>query len=289
GTHEVRNLKVYDNIIVSSWGETGIGRSGSSNNNIFTSWGNKFYDNTYYFDNLNAKYYRWKYSAMSRSQWQSNNNDQAGIWLRRSLFVMPILPSEGQGWTGPGGGGGGDGGGSATFTDTTDSVFESDIEWLADQGITNGCNPPTNTRFCPDDRVTRGQMAAFLDRALNLPATSQNYFTDDDGSSFEGAINRLAAAGITSGCTADRTKYCSSDFITRGQMAAFLSRALGYSDDGGGDLFVDDDTSEFELEIDKLATAGVTKGCNPPTNDRFCPNSDVTRGQMAAFLRRALG
>ena len=57
----------------------------------------------------------------------------------------------------------------------------------------------------------------------------------------------------------------------------------------GNVLFVDDDDSIFESDIDKLATAGVTRGCNPPVNDRFCPTSNVTRGQMAAFLHRALG
>jgi len=72
-------------------------------------------------------------------------------------------------------------------------------------------------------------------------------------------------------------------------MAAFLVRAIGYVDDGGGNLFIDDDDSIFENDIDKLGTAGVTKGCNPPTNNQFCPNSVVTRGQMAAFLHRALG
>jgi hypothetical protein len=72
-------------------------------------------------------------------------------------------------------------------------------------------------------------------------------------------------------------------------MAAFLVRALDYADDGGGDLFIDDDTSIFEGDIDRLGTAGVTKGCNPPSNDRYCPDSDVTRAQMAAFLHRALG
>jgi len=71
-------------------------------------------------------------------------------------------------------------------------------------------------------------------------------------------------------------------------MAAFLVRALGLTDDGGGDHFVDDNGSVFESDIDKLATAGVTKGCNPPTNNRFCPGSAVTRAQMAAFLHRAL-
>jgi hypothetical protein len=72
-------------------------------------------------------------------------------------------------------------------------------------------------------------------------------------------------------------------------MAAFLVRALGYTDDGGGNLFTDDDGSVFEGDIDRLGTAGVTRGCNPPTNDRYCPDSAVTRGQMAAFLHRALG
>ena len=43
----------------------------------------------------------------------------------------------------------------------------SDYRDLADAGITKGCNPPANDRFCPDDRVTRGQMAAFLNRAFN--------------------------------------------------------------------------------------------------------------------------
>ena len=53
--------------------------------------------------------------------------------------------------------------------------------------------------------------------------------------------------------------------------------------------FIDDDDSIFEPDIERLATAGITRGCNPPTNDHYCPNNNVTRGQMAAFLARALG
>lgn len=53
-----------------------------------------------------------------------------------------------------------------------------------------------------------------------------------------------------------------------------------------GGTFTDDDDSIFEADIEWLASAGVTKGCNPPTNDLFCPNNSVTRGQMAAFMRR---
>jgi parallel beta-helix repeat protein len=179
---------------------------------------------------------------------------------------------------------------SGLFGDDDGSIFEFDIEWLAAAGITRGCNPPDNDRFCPGSFVTRGQMAAFLTRALGLTDRLDNPFTDDDTSIFQADIERLAAAGITRGCnppTNDR--FCPDSKVTRGAMAAFLVRALGYTDDGGGNLFIDDDGSIFESDIDKLGTAGVTKGCNPPTNDRFCPDSAVTRGQMAAFLHRALG
>jgi hypothetical protein len=106
---------------------------------------------------------------------------------------------------------------------------------------------------------------------------------------FEGDIDRLGTAGVTRGCNPPaNTEFCPTENVTRGQMAAFLVRALGYSDDGGGDLFDDDDGSVFEADIDRLGTAGVTRGCNPPANTLFCPTDDVTREQMAAFLRRAL-
>jgi hypothetical protein len=180
--------------------------------------------------------------------------------------------------------------GRGRFVDDDNSVFEGDIEWLAQQNITRGCNPPKNDRFCPNDFVTRGQMAAFMVRALHLTDSLDNPFVDDDTSVFEADIEKIAAAGITKGCNPPANdRYCPTNFVTRGQMAAFLVRALKYTDDGGGDLFVDDDDSIFESDIDKLGTAGVTKGCNPPVNDQFCPDDFVTRGQMAAFLHRALG
>jgi hypothetical protein len=118
---------------------------------------------------------------------------------------------------------------ASPFVDVPEgSTFDADIEWLADQGITKGCNPPVNDRFCPTDPVTREQLAAFLVRALDL------------------------------------------------------------TDDGGGNTFVDDNGSVFEDDIAKLAAAGITKGCNPPVNDRFCPTDPVTREQLAAFLHRGL-
>lgn len=46
-------------------------------------------------------------------------------------------------------------------------TFHNEIAWLAEVGVTAGCNPPANTEFCPEDGVTRGQMAAFMQRFYN--------------------------------------------------------------------------------------------------------------------------
>jgi|GEM_PF-530469 len=175
-----------------------------------------------------------------------------------------------------------------TFHDDDDSIFEASIEAIAAADITLGCNPPFNDRFCPTASVTRGQMAAFLVRALELGDDGGgDWFVDDDGSIFETDIDKLAAAGITRGCNPpDNTEFCPLQLITRGQMAAMLVRAYGYADPGAGDWFADDDGSIFEADIDRLFIAGVTNGCNPPANTNYCPGDPVTRGQMAAFLQR---
>lgn len=178
-----------------------------------------------------------------------------------------------------------------TFTDDNGSIFEGAIEAIADAGITRGCNPPANTNFCPRNVVTRGAMAAFLVRTLGLVDDGgKDWFTDDNGTLFENDINKLATAGVTKGCNPPaNTEFCPDKPVTRGAMAAFLVRGFGYVDGVGANLFTDDDGSIFEKDIDKLATAGVTKGCNPPTNDLFCPNQVVVRDTMAAFLARAKG
>ena len=67
------------------------------------------------------------------------------------------------------------------FTDVpNDNIFHSDIEWLAARGITAGCNPPDNDAFCPQDPVTREQMAAFLHRFAETQG-GVAYHARDDG------------------------------------------------------------------------------------------------------------
>jgi subtilisin family serine protease len=169
-----------------------------------------------------------------------------------------------------------------------DHLFFGDITWLAQQGITRGCNPPANTLFCPEDNVTRGQMAAFLNRALELAPTTEDFFTDDEGNIFEGDINELAAAGITKGCNPPiNDDFCPERTLSRAEMATFMVRGYSLTEGAGDDLFIDDNTSVHEADIDILGTAGITRGCNPPTNTQYCPDRNITRGEMAAFLHRA--
>lgn len=176
-----------------------------------------------------------------------------------------------------------------TFIDDDSSPQEPFIEAIFAAGITNGCNPPENDRYCPSSPLTRAQMATMLFRALRLSAAEHDRFTDDHTSVHEAAINALAVAGITMGCNPPaNSEFCPDESVTRGQMAAFLARGLGLTDNTGRNRFADDDNSVFEADIERIAAAGITLGCNPPANDKYCPRAKVTRGQIAVFLTRAL-
>lgn len=166
------------------------------------------------------------------------------------------------------------------FRDDDGSVHEQDIARLATAGITSGCG---TALYCPWAAVTRAEMATFLTRGFGLGATSRNYFSDDGGLVHEGAINSLAAAGVTTGCGAGR--FCPAANVSRGEMATFLVRALGLPP-ASRDYFSDDGGLRTEDAANRLAEAGVTTGCAP---GRFCPLGAVSREQMATFLVRALG
>ena len=82
------------------------------------------------------------------------------------------------------------------------------------------------SRFCPDEAVTRGQMATFLVRAFGLAEASPAGFVDTGGDTHASGIDALAAAGITTGCGTSPLRYCPTRSVTRAQMATFVHRAL---------------------------------------------------------------
>ncbi len=101
-------------------------------------------------------------------------------------------------------------------------------------------------------------------------------------------IERLYAAGITSGCSASPMMYCPLAPVTRAQMAIFILRGehgSAYTPPAAtGTVFSDVTTSTFGAAwIEQFASEGITSGCG---NGMYCPDANVTRAQMAIFLLR---
>ncbi len=178
------------------------------------------------------------------------------------------------------------------FLDVPNTYFAfSFVERLALSGVTGGCG---GGNFCPNNPVTRAQMAVFLERGINgagftpAPATG-TVFSDVPANAFAARfIERLFADGITGGCGGGR--YCPNQSVTRAQMAVFLLRAVfgaGHLPPPATGVFADVPVGSFaDRWIEQLADEGITGGCG---GGNYCPNDPVTRGQMAVFLVRAFG
>ena len=118
------------------------------------------------------------------------------------------------------------------FNDVTPDHWAADfIEQLYADAITTGCIPgtPDNMWYCPEDHVTRAQMAVFIVRAVHgpgfVPPAPTGIFPDV-------AVDHWAAAyieqqfndGITTGCGGGL--YCPERYVTRAEMAVFLVRGF---------------------------------------------------------------
>ncbi len=167
------------------------------------------------------------------------------------------------------------------------------IQALYARGITQGCDT-TPLLFCPEASVTRAQMAVFLVRASHgvafAPPAPTGHFGDVPPSYWAAAwIEQLAADGVTSGCSLVPAFFCPEASVTRAEMAVFLVRAihgLGFVPPPATGVFVDVEATYWAAGwIEQLATDGVTSGCNL-SPARYCPETSVTRAQMAVFLVR---
>jgi hypothetical protein len=71
-------------------------------------------------------------------------------------------------------------------------------------------------------------------------------------------------------------------------IAALLALLLPVAAIAGNTSGFDDvpDDNIFASDIGWMNDNGITKGCNPPANTLFCPQDDVTREQMSAFMHR---
>ncbi len=206
------------------------------------------------------------------------------------------------------------------FTDVSeDHAFDDAINCIAYYGITRGTGD--GSTYSPDRDVTRAQMAVFVARAAAAAGvglgSGSGGFNDIGGIWAEArdAINGLAVSGIIR----SGGNFRPDDAITRAEMATFLvgllakaSQNVTIDPDGAillgaagsrteaDDYFADARASVHptnDAEISALYELGVTKGASaaavrdhtePPLDFDYEPEGTVDRGQMAAFITRAL-
>lgn len=175
-----------------------------------------------------------------------------------------------------------------SFDDVRGTTHEPAIVALASEGVVQGCE---DGRFCPDGQLTRGQVATILRNALDLPEPIERMsddgepvsrFADTSDSVHAGAIEAIADAGLTSGCSEDR--FCPHDEISRGELATLLQRALDLPDAADGTYFTDAGGTHGPA-IESLADNGIAAGCSLVA---FCANDTLARAHAATFIARAL-
>ena len=215
----------------------------------------------------------------------------------------------------------GDALGDQMFTDVSDEhAFVDAINCIAYYGITNGTGD--GSTFSPNDDVTRAQMAVFIARAAGVAGVDLNGAMGDEFDDVSDiwqeardAINQLAENGMIS----SGGDFRPGDAITRAEMASFLvglmaevasnvtisnGQILLSSGDGtaaeADDYFGDARATlprANDAEVSAIYELGITKGASaaavqddsaPPLDYDYNPSGTVNRGQMAAFITRAL-
>lgn len=169
---------------------------------------------------------------------------------------------------------------AVSFSDVDpDATHGEAILRLARLGIVAGFGDGT---FGPALPVNRGQMASFLQRALELEPGASGAFPDTAGTTHDLAISAIADAEIATGFE-DGT-YRPGEPVTRGQMATFLANAVELIDVPDGP-FIDIDGNVHAGRINAVAAAEIAEGFDDST---YRPALDITRAQMASLISRML-
>jgi serine protease AprX len=139
-------------------------------------------------------------------------------------------------------------------------------------------DPGTTMRFQLADALADCQVAA-ADALVSV-----DFLDVPPSNPFHDFVNTVARDGVTSGCGGG--DFCPGAPVTRAQMAVFLltsEHGSGYAPPPCAGAFADVSCpGAFAADwIEQLFHEGVTGGCG---GGNYCPDSAVTRAQMAVFL-----
>ena len=173
--------------------------------------------------------------------------------------------------------------------DVTGITLEKEMRAMIKQGVITGYE---NGKYAPGEKVTRGQFATFLARALKLP-NGKHIFSDvSPSSALASGINAAVAANIVSGYSA--TSFKPNDYITRAEMALMINNALTYlsiEKKLGNIVFTDQSTITSSITknaILNMVGHQIVNGFPDGTGYAFKPKQNATRAESAAFISRML-
>ncbi|MEX0881253.1 MAG: S8 family serine peptidase [Thermoanaerobaculia bacterium] len=153
-----------------------------------------------------------------------------------------------------------------------------------------GTNQITFTSGSPGTSMLLEVVDSILgcDAPLASTSISVDFLDVPPAHPFHDAVNTVARNGVTAGCGGGN--YCPGTSVTRAQMAVFLLKSkLGAAHvppPATGTVFLDVPQGSFAADwIEELASLGVTGGCG---GGNYCPDSPVTRAQMAVLLLKTL-
>lgn len=156
--------------------------------------------------------------------------------------------------------------------------------WAVDHTITAGTS---ETAFSPEDPCTRAQVVAFLWRTAGYPEPKQqkNPFVDVSGDAYYyKAVLWAVENKIVYGTS--NTTFSPDEPCTRGQVAAFLWRAMGeQAPKTDSNPFRDVRAAEYYYVA--VRWAAENKIVYGTSTTAFSPNESCTRGQIVTFLYRA--
>ena len=175
------------------------------------------------------------------------------------------------------------GGAPAKFSDVPSGKWYTDaVQYCSGKGYVSGYEDHT---FRPGNKLTRAEMAAIMNKMLNLSEGADNSFTDvPSGKWFTTPILRCVKAGMMTGYSG--TLFGTTDTLTSEQGAVIRAKAFGIAKESGRTGFADDSSiSKWAVgSVKAMAAKGLISGTG---NNQFSPKTPLTRAQMCQIIYAA--
>lgn len=158
------------------------------------------------------------------------------------------------------------------------------VQALMDAGVMQGYDDGT---LRLNSAVTRGQFAAFLVRALDLPAGDSGFKDVSPGSALYKEISAAKKAGVLLG---DNGYARPNDRVTRSDVAVMLDRAMqlkgSYTEKATLTFTDKSQIGKYAYEsVQRMTHYGLIQGT---ADNRFEPLKTATRGDSARFVYRLM-